>query len=522
MKNKVDKFKLVPLHPILFGIYPVLINLAHNVEQVKLIAGIRPLVVLFVGTTVFLIGLGLLLRNRYRAAVICSLFLILFFSYGHAYDFLNQTHAPWSSLGRHRYLFAAWISLFILGLWWIRRLRNMLQSATPILNVIALISISFPIFIISSFQLRMRQAYAQRLETVVTIDSRNPMDQQFLPDIYYIILDAYTRDDVLREIYDYDNTPFLYHLTELGFYVARCSQSNYAQTELSMAASLNMEYLEILDEDFIEGNTNKSGIVPFLKYGEVRRLLEEMGYTVVAFETGFYWIQWEDADIYLSPVRFGSVSKGVSWEGISSFEVMVFESSAARILTDTDISRDLLSRIFPDMNYPGKVVRERTELVLDHLKMNRMRKIQSPKFVYAHIIAPHPPYVFGPNGEIAEDDDDFGYIDQVTYISQRILELVEDIIQESETPPVIILQGDHGLRHIPAERVAILNAYYLPGGGDQMLYPSITPVNTFRVIFNYYFGAAFGVLEDRSYFSTYEMPFDYEEVLNNREGCSGE
>ena len=45
----------------------------------------------------------------------------------------------------------------------------------------------------------------------------------------------------------------------------------------------------------------------------------------------------------------------------------------------------------------------------------------------------------------------------------------------------------------------ILNAYHLPGDGIEALYPNISPVNTFRVIFNEYFGFNLPLLEDQSY-----------------------
>jgi len=47
-------------------------------------------------------------------------------------------------------------------------------------------------------------------------------------------------------------------------------------------------------------------------------------------------------------------------------------------------------------------------------------------------------------------------------------------------------------------KTAILNAYYLPGVNiDKLLYPSITPVNSFRMIFNQYFGASYNLLPDQ-------------------------
>jgi hypothetical protein len=65
----------------------------------------------------------------------------------------------------------------------------------------------------------------------------------------------------------------------------------------------------------------------------------------------------------------------------------------------------------------------------------------------------------------------------------------------------------------------IFNAYHLPGGGDQQLYETITPVNTFRVIFNYYFAGDFDLLEDASYFSTYDDPYNFTFIANDSSGC---
>jgi len=57
-----------------------------------------------------------------------------------------------------------------------------------------------------------------------------------------------------------------------------------------------------------------------------------------------------------------------------------------------------------------------------------------------------------------------------------------------------------------------LNAYYLPDDGDGLLYESITPVNTFRLIFSSYFNSRYDLLEDNSYFSTYERPYQFVDV----------
>ena len=136
-------------------------------------------------------------------------------------------------------------------------------------------------------------------------------------------------------------------------------------------------------------------------------------------------------------------------------------------------------------------------------KMDEVSRIPGPKFVYMHLPAPHPSYVLGPNGEYQPNTETIpGYTDSVTYLNKRILETIRLILKNAKNPPVIILQADHGWGGAePANRMQILNAYFLPGGGGQAIYPSITPVNTFRIVFNQYFNSNFKLLEDKSYFS---------------------
>jgi len=154
--------------------------------------------------------------------------------------------------------------------------------------------------------------------------------------------------------------------------------------------------------------------------------------------------------------------------------------------------------------------------------------LPGPKFVFAHIVSPHPPYIFDAQGNF--NDVGFGehdeknlkpeemsalYRGQVEFIDAQILEVVRVILEESKVPPIIIIQGDHGpLVKDRFIRAPILNAYYLPNGSAH-LYPSISPVNSFRVVLNDYFGQNLPMLEDLSRYSAdYRDPFDYRIVPN--------
>jgi hypothetical protein len=211
--------------------------------------------------------------------------------------------------------------------------------------------------------------------------------------------------------------------------------------------------------------------------------------------------------------------------GLNSFEVMYLHSTAGLLLTDFAQKLHLPQKFVPDVSYPNRKVRERTLYVLGQLQYNRVPSLQSPKLVFVHLVIPHHPFVFGPNGEQVNlpDYDKNGYRDQVIFINKQITTIVKNIITHSDRPPVIVIQGDHGAPTglIPSNvHMAILNAYYLPGADPSALYAGISPVNTFRVIFNQYFGGSYPMLKDVAYFSPYLAPYDFTITPDPRAGCN--
>ena len=164
-------------------------------------------------------------------------------------------------------------------------------------------------------------------------------------------------------------------------------------------------------------------------------------------------------------------------------------------------------------------------------------------FVFAHIKCPHAPFVFDENGEPVGSDrpihfrrnrdmmpphERVEYIDkyqrQLSGLNLYLMAVVDSILAGSSRPPVILLQGDHGpsawmdYNNVEAtdmrERMPILNAYYLPVEARAELYPTITPVNSFRLIFDALFGTRYGRLEDELYFSSWRRPYEFHRVTD--------
>ena len=104
------------------------------------------------------------------------------------------------------------------------------------------------------------------------------------------------------------------------------------------------------------------------------------------------------------------------------------------------------------------------------------------------------------------------------FIDSHIVPVVQAIIEKSDVPPVIIIMGDHGPSgdHVtPAMRMANLNAYYVKETARKDLYESITPVNSFRVVFNNYFGMDMPLLEDISYYAYSMNEMTPENIIPN-------
>jgi hypothetical protein len=118
-----------------------------------------------------------------------------------------------------------------------------------------------------------------------------------------------------------------------------------------------------------------------------------------------------------------------------------------------------------------------------------------------------------------------GYANKLEYTNSLLLKAVEEILSRSSTPPIIIIQGDHGpgsqLNWNSAEqsnleeRFGIFTAIYLPDGVDNgMLYPTISPINLFPVILDSYFGYDLELVPDRSFYAPWDEPFRFIEVTD--------
>lgn len=504
--------RLSGFHPLLFALFPVFSLAASNTAAVSM-REVWPTAAFCLGGAALLWALLRPVLGSWRkAGVLTSLVLVVFFSYAP----VHAASQGWINL-RHRYVLPLLGGCLLAVFWKLRRMRG---EPVALGQGLALVS-AFLVLVPAARLLRNREPGFGGAETVGRVPRlRSPAqvaDTAGLPDVYYVILDGYASADTLREVYGYDNREFLEALKARGFYVADRSHSNYSQTPLSLASSLNMEHLSPAVE--LPGRQTKElqPLYRLIEENRVLRAFQRRGYRTVTFQSG-----------WTVTARNRNADWDINCGGWSEF---------ARVLARTTILESL--GFFKTIE-----VQTRNRVLCELATLPRIQhEIAPPRFVFAHIVSPEPPLLFGRNGEpprptaqrpYRQWGDRPGYVEQVIFLNRSVLAAVDRILAEARTPPVIVLQSDHGSAATgyewlysdegpPAsgrepgidvflrERMGILNAYRLPGG-PAGLYPSISPVNSFRIILNRYLGQRYRLLEDRSFFSRYAHPYRWIDV----------
>lgn len=332
-------------------------------------------------------------------------------------------------------------------------------------------------------------------------------------DIYYILLDEMGRPDVLQNMYGLQTSEFVQSLRSLGFYVADQAHSNYPHTVLSLSSFLNLDYLDGITAAVGRRFESHAPTDYLIEHNAVMRLAREAGYRVFAIGTDVAPTnRYDEADVCVC----------------TQYGLSIFEQA---VVAKTPLAASPLDEL-TYLAHRGKVLDALD--TLGHVPSSEKRQ-----FVFAHILAPHPPFTFAPDGAFRRppwpfmfnDGSDFpgtpaqyiaGYRDQAAFVLSRVERIVREILNRPGPKPIIVIQGDHGpgsqmvatdaARTNMNERMSILAAYYVPGGEDHF-YPTMTPVNANRILANRFLGTDLPRIPDASYFSTIDRPFDFVRVL---------
>lgn len=328
------------------------------------------------------------------------------------------------------------------------------------------------------------------------------------PDVYFIIFDEFTSSASLKKYWNYPNDTLNNFLKNYHFFVSEKSKSNYSFTCFSLAATFEMQYLN-LPEGY------KAGAAIDLARGEYTLfknsavdLFEKQGYTIhnysifdMANYPAFNGLYFNNlSDLFISDeTLFGRTMRDIGWNLHNPFERNVH-------IRD---SLDRLNTFNLRNNYINKTITDAENAIENDDNATK-------DFYYFHFLLPHDPYIYDENGKFNQSTTmsvNEKYLEQVKYATKVLMRLTKRLFEKTQGKAVIILQGDHGFKSWPGEdnfkdkAFENLNAIYLPDTNYTGYYNGVSPVNTYRLLFNHYFNTHYKILPDTS------VPFFFQEDL---------
>ena len=502
--SKTVRIRDLPLHPFLFAGYAVLFLYASNLADVLPSDVVGPLLLALTGAAVTVVSLTLMFRDPRRGALVASALIVAFFAFGHA-------ATPLADLGLGlRTQLAAWTAVILLVAVAAWRTRRVTLSATQALNIFAAVLTGLTLASIVPYELgRATRAVPPGVpQGTTSIVATRPGPAR---DIYYLVFDRYGSAWSLDRNFGIVNEELPAWLEAQGFEVIAGARANYAATDLSLASTLNLRFLDELAEVAGRDTDDRTPARDLLKRHEVGLFLRGQGYRYV--HLGSWWEATADNEIADEVVRYDERSE---------FASVLYDTTAMPY-----IEQALLG---PRTSRVTLRDRHRDISLYQLRELERLKHQPGRKFVFAHILLPHPPHVFRSDGApiSAADAARESVFDlaagQLEYTNRRIRSLVTQLLDgPPSSHPIIVIQADEGphvceLPGCPTERpdalgvrFGILGAYYLPGL-DVELSASHSSVNTFRLLFREYFGADLPPLPDRSYSSSRDRLYDFEDV----------
>ncbi len=527
----IKKKKPKILHPFLVAVFPVLIIYSQNIGRVNFEELILPIALVLVFSIGLFYILKIILKNPYKSALIVTVILIFLFSYGHIYYLLNDVSIGGEDLGRNRYLIPAFGIGLVVSIFFIIRTKRIFDNATSIFNVIGAVFIMVAISNVALVGAEIsecekcanqelfyeRKDFSKYFEPHKFVLNDNP------PNVYYLILDEYARSDALLEYHDFDNSEFVNFLQDKGFHVAENNFTNYPMSVQAIPATMNMNYINFLANEigtevrnYKPLNEKDYGLYP---NNMVIKNFKEMGYKIITFNTFALHLH----------------ENPLSDQTFCHRTAFVLDNRLFDVLTRTSIFGYFVER------WAEGELRQVTVCTLD--KFGESYDVfEEPVFIWAHVMLPHPPWIFGPNGEeitpgkplLITDNPEFRdsgwdvkrqYIQQVQFANKKTTEIVEKIL-ENDSNSIIIIQGDHGTawdvnwfepqKEDALQRMKNFDAIYFPDIEKRdLLKDDRTLVNTFRTVFNAYFNSQYEILDDKMYWSYNQKPYTFDEVTNH-------
>jgi len=393
------------IHPLFFAVFPVIFLFSMNINSLNPEEILIPIIVVPVISLVLWSLLSLVLKNKLKAGMIISIGIVLFFTYGHVHNILTDSDAM-GDFSRHRYLLIPFFITFVISTIYFVRTNRLLDNTTKITNGISIAIVLMTLVNVVTFSIN---------DPSISIENENQVTDLVygtnIPDIYFIILDGYAGETILNSVYGFDNSEFLENLEKYDFYIIENAKSNYPITTHTLSSMLNLKYINYIGDELGKDSKNVHPLTDMIRDNKVLRDLKSLGYKIIVLASSHKFTTYFDAvDLILCE----------SNDKINSeFNINLLKTS---------ILKPIYALLFE--SHRDKILCSLSELPNVH------NKFDEPTFVFAHFLMPHPPIVFGPNGEEVEVktievtdswEDKEGYIDQVQFSNKKMLEFIEKI-----------------------------------------------------------------------------------------------
>ena len=506
--NRLSKIGFI-FHTLVLAILPILSLYSNNQDKIYFGETLVPMLTVVSAALIMLLVITRLNGNPGKSAIVVSLLLIGFFYFQPFGFIVGLVFHDLPEAG----LVALWLLLLASGITFIWRSAIDTRPLTDFFNKFAAGLLALMLVGIVSYRVASIDAVQIKLdEFEMPAGAGAPA---MLPDIYYLILDSYPGNSVLKSRFVFDNNEFTDFLKQKGFYVAEASRPNYCLTELSLASSLNMSYLNVTGGDAKTFN-GAGPLIQLIYNSRVASILKQHGYLTVAYSSGSLSTEMRNADVYFSDsIVVKEFSDGLLRNTILAKISLPFFNLAKH---QTDVHRYKVKR--PLLEIPS------------------LAEMPRPVFVFAHIPCPHAPFVFKSDGsalstgEFSYDDGNaLGtdknlyrrlFIDQLEFLNDQIKNFINRLLQNPGRPKIIVIQADHGSamqyhytdisRCDLGERFSILNAIYLPEKNYSGFYSDQSPVNTFRLIFGAIFRKKPDLLPERYFHSGARSRYDFLDI----------
>jgi hypothetical protein len=484
---RVAPLTRVPLHPLLFAAYAVLFLYSANLDEVLPIDAAAPLARALGAAGALTALAAVVLRDVRKGAIVATSIVVAFFGFGHVAPSLSGV-----GLGDGAQL-GAWGVVVAATLVFAVRATNKVPQATAGLNIAALILVVIAAATILPYE--VSRAGREPISHAATVRAGSDLGTE--RDIYFLVFDRYGSADAIERRFDIADNELYGWLEARGFSVPANSHANYRATDFSLAATLNMRLLDDLSREVGRASGDRTPAQDMIREHEVGRFLKSQGYRYYQIGSWF------------GPTRSVAIAdENLSYGVASEFETVLDDLT---ILPAIDRVRGVVSPERTDRD------RHREGTLFGLRQLRRIATAPGPKFVMAHILLPHDPYVFKADGSPLSEEEAKAaperklYADHISFANSQIKDIVGYLLAgPEETRPIVIIEGDEGplmcqavdcVRNTPEYlriRLGNLVAMYLPGV-DEVLPDTFTSVNTFRLVFRDYFAADLEPLPDRSF-----------------------